>query len=241
MNQPTPTGTGPDTDGADVEIGRLADALRGVPDPDWLAAARTRIVADPAGLPALFAAAGRRCGRADLAAAPGWSADEAARALLLADLSTVTSTAELAAAVDDCYHHGDAAERRAVLKALPLLPVGDRAVPLLHDAIRTNDTRLVAAALGHYARHLDQPAWRQAVLKCVFTGVPLAAVHDLDARADGELLTMLAGLDEERTAADRTLPADALALLARLRAADAAAPADADAATGGPTTTRQEG
>ncbi|MFV2019079.1 EboA domain-containing protein [Micromonospora sp. LOL_023] len=236
MNQPTPasTGPGPDTE-IDVEIARLADALRGVSDPDWLAAARTRLVADPAGLPALCAAAGRRCGRADLAGAPGWSADEAARALLLVDLSTVTSTAELATAVDDCYHHGDAAERRAVLKALPLLPIGDRAVPLLHDAIRTNDTRLVAAALGRYARHLDQAAWRQAVLKCVFAAVPLAAVYDLDARADGELSIMLAGLAEERTAADRTLPADALALLARLRAADA------PAATGGPTTTHQEG
>ncbi|ROO61675.1 hypothetical protein EDC02_3625 [Micromonospora sp. Llam0] len=230
MNRPAQ----PADDPADV-AGRLAAALSGVPDPDWLAQARSRIVTDPASLPMLFASAGRRCGRAGLADAPGWSADEAARVLLLVDLATVTTGAELAAAVVDCYHHGDAAERRAVLKALPLLPVGDRAVPLLDDAIRTNDTRLLAAALGRYARHLDQPAWRQAVLKCVFTGVPLAAVHDLDARADGELLIMLAGLDEERTAADRTLPADALALLARLRAADAAA------ATGGPTTTHQEG
>ena len=249
MNQPTPTPTSTDADtdtdikidAADAEIARLTEALRGVPDPDWLADARTRLVTDPASLPVLFAATGRRCGRADLADAPGWSADEAARALLLADLSTVTSTAELAAAVGDCYHHGDAAERRAVLKALPLLPIGDRAVPLLHDAIRTNDTRLVAAALGRYARHLDQPAWRQAVLKCVFTGVPLAAVHDLDARADGELLTMLAGLDEERTAAGRTLPADALALLARLRAAPTSPGNSPGAAPTVGTTTRQEG
>ncbi|MEK8109707.1 EboA domain-containing protein [Micromonospora sp. M12] len=59
-----------------------------------------------------------------------------------------------------------------MLRALPLLPIGGAGVPLLHDAIRTNDTRLVAAALGPYARHLDPAAWRQAVLKCVFSGVP---------------------------------------------------------------------
>ncbi|MDG4772289.1 EboA domain-containing protein [Solwaraspora sp. WMMD792] len=228
MNRPAQPADDPHEDPADV-AGRLAAALSGVPDPDWLAQARSRIVTDPASLPMLFASAGRRCGRAELAAVPGWSADEAARVLLLVDLATVTTEAELAAAVADCYHHGDAAERRAVLKALPLLPVGDRAVPLLDDAIRTNDTRLLAAALGRYARHLDQPAWRQAVLKCVFTGVPLAAVHDLDARADAELLIMLAGLHDERVAAGRTLPDDALALLQRLRSAAA------------DTTTRQEG
>ncbi|MDG4764899.1 EboA domain-containing protein [Solwaraspora sp. WMMD406] len=187
---------------------------------DWLADARARVRADPEALPALFAAVGRRCGRTDLPDLPGWTADEAARTLLLLDLSSATSGQDdLADRIADCYDHGDGAERRAVLKALPLLPVGDRAVPLLHDAIRTNDTRLLSAALGRYARHLDQPMWRQAVLKCVFTGVPLSAVHDLDARADDELRIMLAGLSDERTAAGRTLPADAVALLDRLRAA----------------------
>ena len=45
---------------------------------------------------------------------------------------------------------------------------------LLADALRTNDTRLVAAALGPYAtRHFDTESWRQGVLKCLFVGVPL--------------------------------------------------------------------
>ncbi|MFD0786450.1 EboA domain-containing protein, partial [Micromonospora azadirachtae] len=57
-----------------------------------------------------------------------------------------------------------------------------------------------------------------AVLKCVFTGVPLAAVADLDARADGELAVMLAGLADERHAAGRNMPADATDLLGRLTA-----------------------
>ncbi|MEU0150445.1 EboA domain-containing protein [Micromonospora fulviviridis] len=192
---------------------RLRAALRGVPDPQWLDAALRRVAADPAAIPRLFAIAARRCGRGPLPDPPGWTVDEAARALLLTALP-----AGHAPAAEALYRHGDAAEKRAVLRALPLLPIGAECVPLLHDAIRTNDTRLVAAALGPYARHLEQPAWRQAVLKCVFTGVPLAVVDDLDGRADGELAAMLAALAAERNAAGRAMPADATDLLDRLGA-----------------------
>ncbi|MEE6263515.1 EboA domain-containing protein [Plantactinospora sonchi] len=199
------------------ELEQLRAALfavpeRGGPERDWLTAALDRVTADPDALGRLFAAAGRRCGREPLPGLPDWTADEAARVLLLAALPP----AALPGQVEAGYRHGDAAEKRAVLRALPLLPVGDAGLPLLHDAIRTNDTRLVAAALGRYADRLDQPAWRQAVLKCVFTGIPLSVVHRLDERADGELAVMLAGLAEERRAAGRDMPADATALLDRL-------------------------
>jgi hypothetical protein len=148
-------------------------------------------------------------GRQPLPAAPDWTAGQAARAVLLAALD--------ADRIGPLYHHGDTTERLAVLRALPLLPIGDTAVPLLHDALRANDTRLVAAALGPYAEHLDPAAWRQGVLKCVFMGVPLTAVHGLDRRADGELTAMLAALAAERGAAGRALPADATALLERTK------------------------
>ncbi|MEU8255134.1 EboA domain-containing protein [Micromonospora inaquosa] len=192
----------------------LRAALGGVPDPDWLDTALRRVTTEPTAITRLFPAVGRRCGRAALPDAPGWTADDAARVLLLTSLPD-----EHAEYAERLYQHGDAAERRAVLRALPMLPIGAAGVPLLHDAIRTNDTRLVAAALGPYARHLDPAAWRQAVLKCVFSGVPLAGVADLDTRADGELAAMLAALAAERHAAGRELPADATDLLHRLTAA----------------------
>ncbi|MFG2064984.1 EboA domain-containing protein [Micromonospora sp. NPDC048871] len=192
----------------------LRAALRGLPDPDWLTAALHGVAAQPSAITRFFPAVGRRCGRAELPDLPGWTADEAARALLLAHLP-----AEHATHAEALYCTGDAAEKRAVLKALPLLPIGTAGIPLLHDALRTNDTRLIAAALGPYATHLDPPTWRQAVLKCVFTGVPLAVVADLDTRADGELAVMLAGLAAERQAAGRSMPEDATALLDRLTAA----------------------
>ena len=64
-------------------------------------------------------------------------------------------------------------------------------------------------------RPIDDAAWRQAVLKCLFTGVPLTAVDRLDERADDDLLAMVASYADERTAAGRDIPADALALLDR--------------------------
>ncbi|WP_413812870.1 EboA domain-containing protein [Streptomyces sp. OE57] len=121
------------------------------------------------------------------------------------------------------YAHGTGAERRAVLRALPRLGLfaGPDAVPLVEDALRTNDTRLVAAAVGPYAaRHLPPHSWRQAVLKCLFTGVPLTAVADWErrARGDGELGRMLGDYAHERTAAGRPVPGDLDRVLAMTRA-----------------------
>jgi hypothetical protein len=194
-----------------------------VQDASWLDAALRRVEAEPTAIARLFPAAGRHCGRGPLTGPHwpqvegfGWTVDDAARVLLLIALPLRDQA--LATEVSALYRYGDAAEKRAVLRALPLLPIGSN-TELLHDAIRTNDPRLLAAALGPYAVHLDDAMWRQAVLKCVFMGVPLACVADLDERADGELATMLGGLAQERTAAGRTIPEDARALLHRFTAA----------------------
>ncbi|MEV0143806.1 MULTISPECIES: EboA domain-containing protein [unclassified Nonomuraea] len=197
-----------------------AQELLTVLDHDWVVAACAEVRRRPEAVGRRFASAGRRVGRAPLAGAPGWRADEAARALLLAALPPE----ELSERLSVLYAEGTTAEKLAVLKALPLLPVGAKAVPLLEDAIRANDVRLLAAALGPSARHLDQASWRQAVLKCVFTGVPLDGVDDLGGRADAGLAAMLAGLAAERAAAGRTMPADATALLDRLTPSTAGRP-----------------
>jgi hypothetical protein len=199
--------------------GYLADVLKEqVADPAWLDGAVHRVARDPAAIAGLFPAVGRRCGRGPMPDArpelAGWTVDDAARVLLLTAMPLRGPV--LAEQVGLLYRYGAAAEKRAVLRALPSLDIGDGAVELLHDAIRTNDTRLVAAALGPYASHLDDQAWRQAVLKCVFMEIPLTAVAGLDRRADGELGRMLASLDDERRAAGRTIPADASALLAQI-------------------------
>ncbi len=143
-----------------------------------------------------LAEAGRRCGPEHA---------DAARVLIL---HAATADAE---ALTRVYRQGTADERRAVLHALPHLVSGPGALPLIEDALRTNDTRLLSAAVGPYAaRHLPAHAWRHAVLKCLFTGVPVDQVADLPRRAagDGELARMLGDYAAERTAADRSVPED---------------------------------
>lgn len=149
-----------------------------------------------------LAEAGRRCGSRHA---------DAVRVLILH-----TARADLAA-VTRVYRQGTAAERRAVLLALPHLVPGPDALPLVEDALRTNDTRLLAAAVGPYAaRHLDAHGWRQAVLKCLFTGVPVEAVAGLAerARGDAELARMLDDFAAERTAAGRPVPSGLYRVLA---------------------------
>lgn len=143
-----------------------------------------------------LAEAGRRCGPEHA---------DAVRILILHAARADTD------ALTRVYAQGTAAERRAVLHALPHLVSGPEAIPLVEDALRTNDTRLLAAAVGAYAaRHLDTHHWRHAVLKCLFTGVPVAEVADLDRRAhaDAELARMLGDYAAERTAAGRPVPED---------------------------------
>ncbi|WP_424533140.1 EboA domain-containing protein [Sphaerisporangium viridialbum] len=196
-----------------------------VPGPDlgeagarWLKASTERVREDEAALAALFPAAGRACGRGPIPGEPGWTVDQAVRAELL--LALPSTGAPLGRTLFELYAHGDAAERLAVLKALPALAagraLGDAGLPIVRDALRTNDARLVAAALGLYAaEHLPDHSYRQAVLKCVFIGVPLSAVAGLDRRADEELARMLADYAQERLMAGREVPPDVWPLVER--------------------------
>ncbi|MER7788287.1 EboA domain-containing protein [Streptomyces sp. NPDC097640] len=208
MTHSPATGTGPDPT-PDPTPDALRDHLDSHLHPAaraWLRQALDEAAAHPGGpRPAWelrVAEAGRRCGSRH--------ADAARLLILHAAQADPATLARL-------YHQGTAAERRAVLSALPHLVPGPDAVPLVEDALRTNDTSLLAAALGPYAaRHLDPHGWRHAVLKCLFTGVPVDAVAGLAerGRGDAELARMLADYAAERTAADRPVPADLYRVLA---------------------------
>lgn len=182
------------------------------------------VAADPTRIRVRFPAAAR-----EVARTPGTSPDPGAdrvedrvRVRLVDALAAALAhdPDRLAAELADLYRFGDADERRAVLLSLSHLErtgrgPGDRCLPLVHDALRTNDPRLVAAALGDFAAaRLDDAAWRQGVLKCLFVGVPLRLVAGLDARVDDELVRMVGDHADERRAAGRPVPDDALPLLA---------------------------
>ena len=181
---------------------------------------------EPERISVLFPAVGRRVARG-----PSDADDpDGVRRPRLEDEARVALLATLADAwrdrperfdreIAELYRYGDADEKRGVLRALSAIDPepGPASLPLVDDAMRTNDVRLVAAALGAYgARHLSVEAWRQGVLKCLFVGVPLDAVARLDERADAELARMVADYCRERTAAGRSVPADASRVLERV-------------------------
>ncbi|MBM7503444.1 EboA domain-containing protein [Agromyces aurantiacus] len=129
--------------------------------------------------------------------------------------------------IEERYRDGDTEERRRVLEELNALGESDpvdeplRAVGLaiVRDALRANDPRLVATAMGAFAgRHLGDHDWRHGVVKLVFMAVPLSVVARLDDRADDELARMAEDLAEEREAAGRAIPDDLRALLPENRA-----------------------
>jgi hypothetical protein len=181
--------------------------------------ALAQVANDPATIERHFPAAARTAAR------EGRDGDAAREELLLAIPGPAASVVDIVRRV---YEHGDPAERRAVLLALPALDapgranaIGDAALPIVRDALRTNDTRLVAAALGPYAAgHLDDAAWRQAVLKVIFMGIPVEQVAGLAERSDAELARMVRDFAAEREAAGRVVPPDALTVLALVATPD---------------------
>ncbi|SDJ94400.1 hypothetical protein SAMN04487820_10386 [Actinopolyspora mzabensis] len=186
----------------------------------WLDEALADIATGMRAIGTLFPAAGRKCGRGplvdDVAAVESetlrsWNSEDAVRALLLTALPL--TGAELGTEISALYRYGDAAEKRGVLRGAGVLreepELVDSVLPLVRDALRSNDTGLIAAGMAEFgAEHLDAPAYRQGVLKCVFLGIPLRDVFGLPERADSELARMLTDYARERSAAGREIPND---------------------------------
>jgi hypothetical protein len=182
---------------------RSFDALRAA---RWLAHAERTVRDDPGSVQRYFSAAGRET---------RFGADDARIRLVVACAEASPDVVEGLTAL---YRRGSSAERRAVLHALAEVggKAPDAGLVLVKDALRTNETGLVTAALGAFAgKHLDQHSWRHGVLKCLFMGIPLDVVAGLEQRTDAELLRMVAAFADERRAAGRPVPDDALTTLGK--------------------------
>lgn len=194
-----------------VRPGELRAAL-GAARADALDALVAGVRDDPGTLGRVFPAAARRTARGELPG--GGRIEDAVRVELVAAAASALTPEALVEELGLVYHHGDADERRAVLLGLSALddPDVDGSAILL-DALRTNDVRLVSAAMGRHARTLPLHDWRHGVLKCLFVGAPLAQVAGLAERADEELGAMVRRYVLERQAAGRSVPDDARLVL----------------------------
>lgn len=171
------------------------------------------VAADPARLGRVFPAAARKTGRGPLPGADGVLLEDAVRVSLVRSAAHSLDPEALLAELREVYRYGDSDEKRAVLHALNGADDELDGTDLLLDALRTNDTRLVAAAMGPHSDRLDADAWRQGVLKCLFTGVPVSSVTGLARRADRELAEMVQRYRREREAAGRDVPLDVQVVL----------------------------
>jgi hypothetical protein len=160
---------------------------------------------------AAYAGARRRLGDAPVESPPGWTCDEVGRAALLYEALIADPHADHAALVDGVFRKGDTAERRALLRALCLLPDPARFAPTAIEACRTNVVPVfeaIACDNDFPERWFPDEAFNQLVLKALFLEVPLARVRGLAARAQGELARMALDYAAERRAAGRSVPAD---------------------------------
>ncbi len=167
---------------------------------------------------------GRRVGRADLslsaadlAAAQalrdrwrpqGWRTDEAARVALM--LATWRGDEEsFAARVDRLCITGELTEHVACLKGFAVFPAPGRLLGRAREAVRSSVQPVfeaIACENPYPSDHFDEAAYNQMVVKCVFSGAPIATIVGLDQRRNDNLLHMLRDFISERHAAGRTVP-----------------------------------
>lgn len=137
------------------------------------------------------------------------TADELLR---IAILLRVAEAAPDPVAIATAWHdRGDNRERRAVLRALSLLPDPASFVPLAIAACRTSVQTVfeaIACENPFPATYLPEAAFNQMVLKAFFTGTPVDRIIGLDERRNADLDRMARDYAAERQAAGRPLPVD---------------------------------
>jgi hypothetical protein len=192
----------------------------------WLRteAERQRFLPDERRLGVALGLCPRRIGRADLNLSADdilaaqvlrprwrpdtWSTDQAARISLV--LSTWRQDASaFAALLDRTCERADLGELVACLKGFAIFPASERLYARAREALRSSVQPVfeaIACNNPYPADHLEEPAYNQMVVKCIFTGVSIAEIVGLDERRNGDLLGMLGALVSERQAAGRMVP-----------------------------------
>ena len=135
-----------------------------------------------------------------------WRVDQAARSLLV--LTLARGLEPYFEALVQVMTTADVEELVAIYQMLPLLQDPEQYHLLAAEGIRSNMTvvfNAVALDNPYPAKHFDEPAWNQMVLKALFIGSPLNSIQSLDRRANPTLSRMLIDYARERWAAKRSV------------------------------------
>lgn len=136
----------------------------------------------------------------------GWSIDQAARIGLL--LAAASNEGGFPAKLEQLCNTADVRELIAFYQGLPLYPNQKLYVARAGEGARTN-MKAVFEAVAHRnpypAEQFDEHTWNQLVLKAVFVGSSLNAIHDFDRRRNEDLARTLVDYAHERWAASRVI------------------------------------
>ncbi|UTF59757.1 EboA domain-containing protein [Gilvimarinus sp. DA14] len=147
------------------------------------------------------------------AALPGlvmddWNLLELLRVALICQRRDIESE-QFAEDFEAQFVYADEGETCALYRALPFLPAGKRFVWRAGEGCRTNMLSVfqaIALDSPYPAKHFDDTAWHQLVMKALFLDLPLWRVVGLDQRRSAELTRMALDYAEERESAGRSLP-----------------------------------
>ena len=136
-----------------------------------------------------------------------WTADQAARTLLLLSLPAQNADAYVNK-VETLFQTADMGELVALYGSLPLLPYPEKFRQRSAEGVRTNmgDVYEAVALENPYpADFMEEEAWNQLVLKTLFVSKPLYRIYGLEERSNPTLARMLTDYAHERWAAGRTI------------------------------------
>jgi hypothetical protein len=134
----------------------------------------------------------------------GWSADQAARVLLV--LAFQEDPSRFARVLELLCNSADVSELVAFYRGLPLYPDQPRYIARAAEGLRTNIKaafEAIALRNPYPSEQFPEAAWNQMVLKALFVGSALWPIVGLDRRANAELARMLRDYAHERWAAGR--------------------------------------
>jgi hypothetical protein len=174
----------------------------------WWQEAREQLAREPSAktLMLLSSQCRRRLGDTPLTASPDGNRTQLARALLLAQLLEQQADTDQLALLRQLFLWGDDQEKAALLKALDDLDSQGASLDLAFQAGRTNNREVFAAiALDNpfAARHYQDRAFHQLVLKTLGMGLDSHRIHGLAERRSVDLNQLALDLMEEQLAADR--------------------------------------
>jgi hypothetical protein len=177
----------------------------------WLDEAMSSLSSDE--LCRAYTAAPKHVGRAPIGVEEygGWTADDAARCLLLLGVAERLEPQAFSTVAIECFERGDSREQQSWLRGLSLMPQPERFRAIAIDACRTNIVPLfesIACENRYPARFFPELNFNQLVLKAMFNNIALARIVGLRDRSNAELMRMAADYAAERRAAGRSVPPD---------------------------------